>query len=137
MGSSSLAAVSADPRVQEVRMLVELVRLSRVTLLFAEPGSDKSAVVRSSVMPLLQEDGGGTVREVAVLLDWWEKVPLAVLNARIDEALAQIPSAHGSLRGSRPSTARSSSFSTVSKDISQRPLRSLTSWISRCNSSKP
>jgi len=71
-------------------MLVELVRLSRVTLLFAETGSDKSGVVRSSVMPLLQEDGAGTVKEVAVLLDWWEKVPVAVLNARVDEALARI-----------------------------------------------
>jgi hypothetical protein len=90
MDSSSLAAVSADARVHEVRMLVELVRLSRVTLLFAEAGSDKSAVVRSSVMPLLQEDGAGTPKEVAVLLDWWEKVPLAVLKARIDEALARI-----------------------------------------------
>jgi hypothetical protein len=90
MNSSSLAAVSADPRAHEVRMLVELVRLSRVTLLFAEAGSDKSAVVRSSVMPLLQEDGAGTPKEVAVLLDWWEKVPLAVLKARIDEALARI-----------------------------------------------
>jgi hypothetical protein len=90
MGLPPLDAVSADAREHEVRMLVDLVRLSRVTLLFAESGSDKSGFVRSGVMPLLQHDRGGTVKQVAVLLDWWEKVPLAVLNARIDEALARM-----------------------------------------------
>jgi hypothetical protein len=90
MGLPPLDAVSADAREQEVRMLVDLVRLSRVTLLFAESGSDKSGFVRSGVMPLLQHDREGTVKQVAVLLDWWGKEPLAVLNARIDEALARM-----------------------------------------------
>src|SRR3954464_8389418 len=90
MVSSSPAAEYADPRVHEVRMLVELVRLSRVTLLLAEPGADKSGVLRSHVMPLLENGTAGTIKEVAVLLDWWARVPLAVLNARIDEALARI-----------------------------------------------
>jgi hypothetical protein len=87
---SSFAALSGDSREQEVRALVELVRLSRVTLVIAEEGSDKSAVLRSMVMPLLQDHGGGTTKEIAVLFDWWKKVPLAVLKARIDEALARV-----------------------------------------------
>jgi hypothetical protein len=86
---SSFAALSADSLEQEVRGLVELVRLSRVTVLIAEEGSDKSAVLRSMVLPLLQEDRGGASREIAVLFDWWKKAPLAVLRARIDEALAR------------------------------------------------
>jgi hypothetical protein len=87
---SSFAALSGDSREQEVRALVELVRLSRVTLVIAEEGSDKSAVLRSMVMPLLQDHAGGTTKEIAVLFDWWKKAPLAVLKARIDEALARV-----------------------------------------------
>jgi hypothetical protein len=82
--------LSVDSLEQEVRALVELVRLSRVTVLIAEDGSDKSAVLRSMVMPLLQDDRSGTSREIAVLFDWWNKAPLAVLKARIDEALARV-----------------------------------------------
>ncbi|MEN3353944.1 MAG: hypothetical protein V7640_2102, partial [Betaproteobacteria bacterium] len=53
MTVSSRAATHTDPRAHEVRLLVDMVRLSRSTLLIAEPGSEKSAVIRSSVMPLL------------------------------------------------------------------------------------
>ena len=90
MALSSFAAVSVDSLDQEVRALVELVRLSRVTVLIAEDGSDKSTVLRSMVMPLLQGDGSGSSREIAVLFDWWKKAPLRVLTARIDEALARV-----------------------------------------------
>src|SRR3954469_19000869 len=90
MVPSSLTSESIDPREQEARMLVELVRLSRVTLLIAESGSDKSAFVRSTVLPVLQADRGAARKEVAVLLEWWQRLPLDVLNARIDEALAHI-----------------------------------------------
>src|SRR5689334_3384435 len=90
MALSSPTTSPIDPREQEARMLVELVRLSRVTLLIAESGSDKSAFVRSTVFPVLQVERGVPRKEVPVLLDWWERLPLAVLNARIDEALAGI-----------------------------------------------
>jgi hypothetical protein len=90
MALSSFAALSGDPREQEVRALVELVRLSRVTLLIAEDGSDKSGVLRSMVMPLLQDHSSGTTKEIAVWFDWWKKAPLTVLKARIDEALARV-----------------------------------------------
>ncbi|MGZ5117383.1 MAG: nSTAND1 domain-containing NTPase [Burkholderiales bacterium] len=91
-----MSAVSAKLREHEVRLLADLVRLSRVTLLVAEAGSGKSEVVRSGVMPLLQGERRGEAKEVAVLLDWWKRLPLAVLNARIDEALERIvgPAAH-------------------------------------------
>jgi hypothetical protein len=89
MALSSFAALSVDSREQEVRALVELVRLSRVTLLIAEDGSGKSAVLRSMLMPLLQDHTSGITKEISVLFDWWKKAPLAVLKARIDEALAR------------------------------------------------
>ena len=90
MALSSFAALSVDSRDHEVRALVELVRLSRVTLVIAEDGSDQSAVLRSMVMPLLQGHSSGTTKEIAVWFDWWKKAPLAVLKARIDEALARV-----------------------------------------------
>src|SRR5688572_23192574 len=90
MSLSSIPGANVDPRDRELRMLVQLVRLSRVTVAVAEAGCDKSEVVRSNVLPLLQDGTGGVREEVAVLLDWWKKRPLAVLNARIDEALARL-----------------------------------------------
>ena len=90
MALSSFAALSVDSLEQEVRALVELVRLSRVTVLIAEQGSDKSVVLRSMIMPLLQDGRSGKPREIAVLFDWWKKAPLTVLKARIDAALAQV-----------------------------------------------
>ena len=71
-------------------MLLELVPLSRLTLLVAEAGSDKSSVLRSKVMPLLQQRSSGSAKEIPVLFDWWKKAPLVVLNARTDEALARV-----------------------------------------------
>jgi hypothetical protein len=84
---SSFAAASSDPRMREVRMVAELVSLSRLTLLFAEAGANKSTVLQRSIMPLLQEGVGGSAKTIVVLLDRWDEVPLAHLHARIDEAL--------------------------------------------------
>ena len=51
--TASVAALPAHSREQEVKLLVDLVRLARVTILSAEPGAEKSELLRSEVMPLL------------------------------------------------------------------------------------
>ena len=95
---------------QEARLLVALLRSSRLALLFGEAGSDKSAFLQSSLLPLLQrraEDqappalapvGETTVvvpvpdrrqrrgaarvqREVVLLLNDWSGAPLQALRS--------------------------------------------------------
>lgn len=95
---------------QEARLLVALLRSARLSLLFGEPGSEKSAFLRSSLLPLLQrraEDQPPPVptrqtgvvvpfperrarsgsarrkREVVVLFDDWSGVPLPALKASL------------------------------------------------------
>jgi hypothetical protein len=93
MSISSLAVLPADPRDQEVRLLVDLVRLSRLTLLYAEAGADKSSVLRSMVLPLLQ-DAVGAQTEVAVLFGSWREPPLAALLGQMEHVVgASIPNA--------------------------------------------
>jgi hypothetical protein len=96
------------PLAQEARLLVALLRSSRLALLFGEPGADKSAFLQVSLLPLLQRRSGdqqaaarprdtGVVvpfpdrrqragaarrkREVVVLFDDWSGVPLTDLYA--------------------------------------------------------
>src|ERR671921_340405 len=71
---------------QELRLLVDMLRLSRVTLLVAETGTDKSAVLRSGVLPLLTKRQRGVEAEIPVLFDEWERRPLDALHARMREA---------------------------------------------------
>jgi len=98
------------PLVQEARLLVALLRTSRLFLLFAEPGADKSVFLQSSLLPLLQrrvsdqptaapqrETGvvvrfpdrrkrGDTTRrkrEVVVVFDDWSGAPLAALHTAL------------------------------------------------------
>ncbi|MEI7465288.1 MAG: hypothetical protein WCJ87_08080 [Burkholderiales bacterium] len=98
------------PLAQEARLLVALLRSSRLALLFGEPGADKSAFLQSSLLPLLQRRVGdqasaprpresGVVvpfpdrrsrnstarrkREVVVLFDDWSATPLHELTARL------------------------------------------------------
>ncbi len=105
--------VASASRAQEARLLVALLRSSRMSLLFGEPGSDKSAFLQSSLLPLLQrrlgdqetsapppETGmllpfpdrrrrGGAARrkrEVVVLFDDWSGTPLTALQARLRQA---------------------------------------------------
>jgi hypothetical protein len=102
MSIASLAVLPADPRDQEVRLLVDLVRLSRLTLLYAEAGADKSAVLRSTVLPLLRDAASGQT-EAAVLFDSWYEAPLAALIAQMEEVVgASIPLA----RNVAPSSPR-------------------------------
>ena len=100
---------AGSPLAQEARLLVALLRSSRLFLLFGEPGSDKSAFLQSSLLPLLQRrmedqptaspsprDTGVVVpfpdrrarrsaarrkREVVVLFDDWSGTPLTNLHA--------------------------------------------------------
>src|SRR5437016_389835 len=88
MTASSPAAAQVDPREHEVRLLVDMVRLSRSTLLIAEPGADKSALIQSQVMPLLAAAKTGGKTEIAILLDAWDQPPLPALQARIEATLS-------------------------------------------------
>ena len=98
-------------------MLAELLRTSRLALLFGEAGSDKTALLKSGLMPLLRRRAGDTVgpvaaresgvvvpfpdrrrrasaraakrrRELVVYFDNWAEAPLASLKARIHMAAA-------------------------------------------------
>ena len=114
--SAAMDSDSASPRLaQEARLLVALLRSSRLFLLFGEPGSDKSAFLQSSLLPLLQRraedqqppaptrETGVVVpfpdrraragsarrkREVVVLFDDWSGTPLPALQARLQLAAA-------------------------------------------------
>lgn len=86
MPASSTAASGFSER--DVKLLVDMVRLSRVTLLVAEPGSEKSEFLRTSVMPLLNEKKRGSPGgEIGILFDEWNKWPLAALQARIRQSV--------------------------------------------------
>ncbi len=101
------------PLAREARLLVALLRSSRLALLFGEPGADKSAFLQSSLLPLLQRRSGdqqasppprdtGVVvpfpdrrqragaarrkREVVVLFDDWSGTPLTALQACLRRA---------------------------------------------------
>ena len=102
---------------QEALLLVELLRSSRLSLLYAEPGSDKTALLRFGLMPLLCRRAGdhlgpaairasGIVvpfpdrrsrssvgsskrrREIVVYLDDWTGKPLVALRQSLYMAVA-------------------------------------------------
>lgn len=115
-----------SPRLaQEARLLVALLRSARLSLLFGEPGSEKSAFLQSSLLPLLQRraedqpapapvrETGVVVpfpdrrarsgsarrkREVVVLFDDWSGVPLPALRASLRQAAASnAPAMHAAV----------------------------------------
>ena len=119
--TSNAQASGPDPvgheHEHEALLLVELLRTSRLALLYAEPGSDKTALLRSGLMPLLSRRAGdlavpaiartsGVVvpfpdrrsrpssasgkrrREIAVYCGDWTEKPLAVLRDSIYTAVA-------------------------------------------------
>lgn len=122
-------AVAAQ--AQEARLLVALLRSARLSLLFGEAGSHTSAFLQDSLLPLLQrrlddrppaqpahtpQGTGGVVvpfpdrrkrqgtrpaREVVVVFDDWDGVPLATLLTRLRQAARPadpgLPLAPGSL----------------------------------------
>lgn len=101
-------------------MLAQLLRTSRLALLFGETGSDKTALLKSGLMPLLRRRAGDTAgpvaaresgvvvpfpdrrrrasartakrrREFVVYFDDWAETPLESLKARIHLAAATDP----------------------------------------------
>jgi hypothetical protein len=79
---------SAPLSERDVALLVDMVRLSRVTLLVAEPGSRKSRFLHSHVMPLLNARKLGSLGgEISILFDEWDKAPLPALHARIRQCV--------------------------------------------------
>ncbi|HEV7446765.1 MAG TPA: hypothetical protein VGO18_29625 [Steroidobacteraceae bacterium] len=84
---SSPAAAKVDPREHEVRLLVDMVRLSRSTLLIAESGAEKSALIQSKVLPLFNAVRTDGKMEVAILLDVWDQAPLLELQTRLEQTI--------------------------------------------------
>jgi hypothetical protein len=78
----------ADSQQDEVELVVDLVRLSRLTLLYADASLDKSAVLKSAVLPLFEDDASRARKEIAVLFDTWENDPLAALIAQLTDVAA-------------------------------------------------
>jgi hypothetical protein len=81
----------------EVRLLVEAVRLSRATLLHADPGPTTRVFLRSTFLPLLRDEADGGSRSLPVLFDGWNEDPLEALN-RFIESVAGLTDAEA--RGS-------------------------------------
>jgi len=114
---SSVPDSSWQAHEQEARLLGELLRTSRLALLFGEAGSDKTALLKHGLMPMLHRrtsDRGaksarnsGVVvpfadrrnrsrapnrkRELVVYFDDWSDAPLEALHARIQLAAATSP----------------------------------------------
>ena len=106
-------AVSWYPRETEASILAQLLRLSRLTVLYGEAGAGKTALLKNGVLPQLRRrasDRDFTVApespkelpfpdrrqihtaaerapEVAIFFDEWNEAPLAVLEARMRGAL--------------------------------------------------
>lgn len=103
------AELSPVVREHEAKLLATMLRSSRLTWVFAEPGADKSALLKNGVMPLLQRRRGDRAdsdeaapggaspvpprerrrarqrprREVAIYFDAWDDAPLTRLKRRI------------------------------------------------------
>ena len=104
------AELSPSVRIHEAKLLAVMLRTSRLTWVFGEPGTDKSALLKSGVMPLLQRRRGDRATvpaatanvvsaperrrrparpcaEVAIHFDDWGQAPLSALKRRIMDVL--------------------------------------------------
>lgn len=114
-------AVSWYPRETEASILAQLLRLSRLTVLYGEAGAGKTALLKNGVLPQLRRRASDRdftaapasakelpfpdrrqihpaaerAPEVAIFFDEWNEAPLAALEARM----------RGALRASRPRAA--------------------------------
>ncbi|TMH13618.1 MAG: hypothetical protein E6H65_02570 [Betaproteobacteria bacterium] len=113
--TSSTRESAAPQHEQEARLLAELLRTSRLALLFAEAGSDKTSLLKHDLMPLLRRRSGdrsgpATARESGVVVpfpdrrgrpatraarrrteivihfDAWSDAPLQALHACLHDA---------------------------------------------------
>ena len=118
--SSSIDEHSWAGYEQEARLLAELLRTSRLALLFGQVGSDKTALLKNNLMPLLRRrsaDRLGVVvaresgvvvpfpdrrgrssgravkrrREIVIYFEDWADRPLEALHARLQLACAVQP----------------------------------------------
>lgn len=115
--SPSVSDYSSQAHAQEARLLGELLRTSRLALLFGQAGSDKTALLEHDLMPLMRRRAADQVapvavretgvvvplqdrrsrdatraskcrREIIVYFDDWTGAPLAALHACILRAAA-------------------------------------------------
>jgi uncharacterized protein len=113
--SSRLAHPPSHRRDREAHLLAQLLRTSRLTLLFGEAGAGKTTLLQSGVLPLLRRRAGDRVpagqrdsnvavpfsdrrvesrswgsdaAEVAIFFDRWNGPPLVRLHAEIRGALS-------------------------------------------------
>lgn len=114
--------LSPSIRTHEAKLLAAMLRTSRLTCVFGEAGTDKTTLLKTGVMPLLQRrcadrsdlspataspfpgadrrgpaHGGQPSRrvEAAIYFDTWGDTPLASLKSRIDDIVPA--SARGNL----------------------------------------
>ena len=89
MENSPFAAFAPNPTDEhEARLLADLVRLSRATVLLAERGSNKSAFLKTRLLPRLNVKDANEA-EVCILFDQWNGSPLANLVAQVKTLLAE------------------------------------------------
>lgn len=136
-------AVSWYPRETEASFLAELLRQSRLTVLYGEAGAGKTALLKNGVLPRLRRrasDRDFTVApeppkelpfpdrrqihtaaerapEVAIFFDEWNEAPLAALEARLRGALpARRP------RTAEPAASMAKSLGAWNKELGARFL---------------
>jgi hypothetical protein len=136
-------AVSWYPRETEASILAQLLRLSRLTVLYGEAGAGKTALLKNGVLPRLRRrasDRDLTVApespkelpfpdrrqiytaaerapEVAIFFDEWNEAPLAALGARIRSALPA-----GRPRTAEPAASMAKSLGAWNKESGVRFL---------------
>ena len=89
----------ADPRLREAELLVDLIRLSRLTLLYGETGAARTDMLRSGVMPLLDAASKSGKAEVAVFFDAWDREPLSALRNTIHERIHEAVLSRAPMQG--------------------------------------
>jgi hypothetical protein len=136
-------AVSWYPRETEASILAQLLRQSRLTVLYGEAGAGKTALLKNGVLPRLRRrasDRDFTVApestkelpfpdrrqiytaaerapEVAIFFDEWNEAPLAALEARMRGALpARRP------RTAEPAASMAKSLGAWNKELGARFL---------------
>lgn len=85
MSIRSSPASAPDTRAHEAQLVADLVRLSRVTWLYAEEEADKSAFLHALVVPRLTGMSG---HEICVFFDRWHEAPLPALLAQLRSAVS-------------------------------------------------